>query len=71
MTLYFGFGSLLNGTTYPASITLTAPSKHLQVAFSLEKLSGGAVVPLGENPAYGVGLGERRNIVCSTRVVSL
>ena len=39
MTLYFGFGSLLDGTTYPASITLTAPSKHLQVAFSLEKLN--------------------------------
>ena len=39
VTLYFGFGSLLDGTTYPASITLTAPSKHLQVAFSLEKLN--------------------------------
>jgi hypothetical protein len=32
VTLNFGFGSLVDGTTYPANITLTAPSKHLQVA---------------------------------------
>ncbi len=32
MTLQFDFGSLLDGTTYPANVTLTAPSKHLQVA---------------------------------------
>jgi len=31
VTLNFGFGSLLDGTTYPANITLTAPAKHLQV----------------------------------------
>jgi len=32
VTLNFGFGSLVDGTTYPANITLTAPSKHLQIA---------------------------------------
>ena len=31
VTLNFGFGALLDGTTYPENITLTAPSKHLQV----------------------------------------
>src|SRR3972149_9511120 len=32
VTLNFGFGSLMDGTTYPANITLTAPSKNLQIA---------------------------------------
>jgi hypothetical protein len=32
VTLNFGFGSLVDGTTYPANITLTAPSKQLQIA---------------------------------------
>lgn len=32
VTLNFGFGTLMDGTTYPANITLAAPSKHLQIA---------------------------------------
>lgn len=31
VTLNVGFGSLLDGTTYPADITLDTPSKHLRV----------------------------------------
>jgi hypothetical protein len=32
VTLNFGFASLVDGPTYPASITLAAPSKDLQIA---------------------------------------